>query len=77
VHALTIRLSDTIFATAQALARREGLSLNRLIQLAIVERARQATAGQMRQAYDLLADDAETAEVESLLAAQVEVLGDE
>jgi predicted transcriptional regulator len=74
MHALTVRLPEGLYRTAKGLAEKEGISLNRHIQEAIAEKSRQATERQLREAYEILADDAEGSDVEGLLAAQAEAL---
>ncbi len=74
MHALTLRLPDPVYQAAKQLAAREGLSLNKLIQEAISERARHSTDQRLRDAYAILAEDAEEADVEKFLAVQAEAL---
>ncbi len=76
-HALTIRLPETIYQAAKKLAQKKGISLNRLVQDAIVQQAERSTEQRLKAAYDLLAEDSETYEVEQLLAVQAETLLDE
>ena len=74
MHAVTVRLQDTVYSSARQLAEREGLSLEQLIEAAITERASRPSDTTLQQAYEILAEDAETAEVEGLMAVQAETL---
>lgn len=76
-HALTIRLPNSLYQAAKRMADRSGISINRLVQEALAEKAEESLKHRLRKAYDLLAEDAEEADVESLLAVQAEVLLDE
>jgi len=73
---LTVRLPDPVYKAARRLAKREGISINRLVADAIGERARAATIKRLQSAYDVLADDAEAADVEPLMGMQIEALLD-
>ena len=73
-HALTVRLSGSVYRTAKRLARAEGVSINALVSAAITEKARRAAAKRLSRAYDLLSEDAAEANLEGLLEAQVEAL---
>jgi arginine/ornithine N-succinyltransferase beta subunit len=55
-------------------AEREGLSLEQLIEAAITERPSRPSETTLQQAYEILAEDTETAEVEGLMAVQAETL---
>ena len=70
-HALTVRLPDRIYRAARNMADRNGISINRLVQEAIVEKAGKGMKDRLKQAYDLLADDAS---VEDAFPVQVEAL---
>lgn len=74
MHAVTVKLQDTIYSSARQLAEREGLSLEQLIEAAITERTSRPSDTTLQQAYEILAEDAETEEVEELMAAQAETL---
>ena len=76
-HALTVRLPETVYKTAKRLAKLEGVSVNALVREAISDRARRSAVRRLASAYELLGRDASEAEVESLLAAQVETLLDD
>jgi len=73
-HALTVRLSGSVYRTAKRLARAEGVSINSLVSAAVADRARRAAARRLSRAYDLLGEDTAEANVEGLLEAQVEAL---
>ena len=75
-HALTVRLSGSIYRSAKRLARAEGVSINTLISAAVADRARRAATKRLSRAYDLLGEDSAEANVEGLLEAQVEALLD-
>ena len=70
-HALTVRLPDRIYRAARNMADRNGISINRLVQEAIAEKAGKGMKDRLMQAYDLLADDAS---VEDALPVQAEAL---
>jgi hypothetical protein len=55
-------------------AEREGLSLEQLIEAAITEKASRPSDTALQQAYETLAEDPETAEVEGLMTVQAETL---
>ena len=73
-HALTVRLPDPIYRAARTMASRRGISLNRLVQEAIAEKAEQSVAESLQRAYDLLAADPTEADIESSFAIQAEAL---
>ncbi|HYV41518.1 MAG TPA: hypothetical protein VEO02_06975 [Thermoanaerobaculia bacterium] len=73
-HALTVRLSGSVYRTAKRLARTEGVSINALVSAAVTDRARRAAARRLSRAYDLLGEDMAEANVEGLLEVQVEAL---
>jgi predicted DNA-binding ribbon-helix-helix protein len=73
-HALTVRLPDPIYRAARTMASRRGISLNRLVQEAIAEKAEQSVAERLQHAYDLLAADPTEADIESSFAIQAEAL---
>ncbi len=73
-HALTVRLSGSVYRTAKRLARTEGVSINALVSAAITDRARRAAAKRLSRAYDFLGEDMAEANVEGLLEVQVEAL---
>lgn len=73
-HALTIRLPESSYQAAKKLAARQGISLNRLVQEAITEKALESLEQRLSRAYDLLADDAEETDVERAFAVQAEAL---
>jgi predicted DNA-binding ribbon-helix-helix protein len=74
MHAVTVRLQDTVYSSARQLAEREGLSLEQLIEKTLAERASRPSDATLQQAYEILAEDAEAAEVEGLMAVQAETL---
>jgi len=76
-HALTIRLPEPLYQAARRLAESRGVSVNRLVQEAIAELSRHSTSERLSAAYDILAEDRETYDVEKLLAVQAEALLDE
>ena len=73
-HALTVRLPEGVYRAARNMADRRGISLNRLIQEAIAEKAEKSVEERLHQAYDLLAADSAGEEVESFFAIQAEAL---
>jgi hypothetical protein len=73
-HALTVRLSGSVYRTAKRLARAEGVSINALVSAAVADRARRTAARRLSRAYDLLGGDMAEANVEGLLEVQVEAL---
>lgn len=75
-HTLTVRLPAGVYKAAKRLAEREGVSLNRIVQDALAEKAERSVTARVRKAYDVLAGDAAGADVENLLAVQAEVLLD-
>lgn len=75
-HALTIRLPDSVYQAAKKLATRQGISLNRLVQDAISEKAVESLEKRLSRAYDLLAEDADEADVDRTFAVQAEALLD-
>lgn len=73
-HALTVRLPDQVYRAARNMADRRGISINRLVQEAIAEKAEKSVEERLSRAYDILAQDAAEADVESLFAIQAEAL---
>lgn len=73
-HALTVRLPDNVYLAARNMAERRGISINRLVQEAIAEKAEKSVEERLRQAYDMLAIDSEATEVENSFAIQAEAL---
>ena len=76
-HALTVRLPDPVYRAARNMADRRGISINRLVQEAIAEKAKKSVEERLSQAYDLLAEDFAETDVESSFAIQAEALLDE
>lgn len=76
-HTLSVRLPDTLYRAARNMADRRGISLNRLVQEALAEKAEQAVRERLERAYDVLAEDAEQADVEKYVAVQAEALLDD
>ncbi len=75
-HALTVRMPDQVYRAAKSMARRRGISMNKLVQEALAEKAERASQDRLKRAYDLLAEDAEEADVEQFVAVQAEALLD-
>jgi hypothetical protein len=73
-HALTVRLPDQVYRAARNMADRRGISINRLVQEAIAEKAEKSVEERLSRAYDMLAEDPMEADVESLFAIQAEAL---
>jgi predicted DNA-binding ribbon-helix-helix protein len=77
IHSLSVRLPKPVYRAARRLAKEQGISINRLIQEAIAERARSAVAARLREAYDALAKSPSETDVERFLAIQAEATLDE
>lgn len=77
VYAFTVRLPEPVYKAARRIAKRQGISLNRLIQKAIAGQARSATSARLSAAYEVLASDRSEADVSSLLAVQAEAILDD
>jgi hypothetical protein len=75
-HPFTVRLPDSVYRAALKLAKREGVSLNRLVIQALGERARTSTANRLAAAYEALGQDDAEADVEVFLGIQAEALLD-
>jgi hypothetical protein len=73
-HALTVRLPDHVYQAARNMAGRRGISINRLVQEAIAEKAEKSVEERLSRAYDLLAMDSEEADIENSFAIQAEAL---
>jgi hypothetical protein len=73
-HALTVRLPEHVYRAARNMADNRGISINRLIQEALAEKAEVSVGERLRRAYDLLAEDPSGADVESAFAIQAEAL---
>jgi predicted DNA-binding ribbon-helix-helix protein len=73
-HALTVRLPDHVYQAARNMAGRRGISINRLVQEAIAEKAEKSMEERLSRAYDLLAVDSEEADIENSFAIQAEAL---
>ncbi len=76
-HALTVRLPDSVYRAARNMADRRGISMNRLVQEAIAEKAEKSVEERLSRAYDMLAEDSTEADVEKSFAIQAEALLDE
>ncbi len=74
LHTLTIRLPDRIYRAARNMADRHGISLNRLVQETLAERAGKSVEARLKRSYDLLADDARESDVEDALPVQAEAI---
>ena len=75
-HALTLRIPDTIYQAAKNIAARRGMSLNKLVQEAITEKAAQSMENRLKRAYDLLATDSSGEGIEEAFLLQAEALLD-
>lgn len=75
-HALTVRLPDQIYRAARNMAERRGISINRLVQEAIAEKAKTSLEERLSRAYDVLAEDSSEADVEHAFAVQAEAILD-
>jgi len=73
-HALTVRLPDPVYRAARNMASRRGISMNRLVQEAIAEKAATSVSERLKQAYEVLAANPEDSDVEGLFAIQAEAL---
>ncbi|MHC4670945.1 MAG: hypothetical protein ACYTBZ_00550 [Planctomycetota bacterium] len=69
-----MRLSEKVYKAAKNIASRRGISINRLVQEAIAEKADKALETRLKKAYDLLAEDQEESDAEVFFAAQAEAL---
>jgi DNA polymerase III gamma/tau subunit len=76
-HALTVRLPDRVYRAARNMATREGISMNRLVQEAIAEKAEKSVKDRLEKAYDVLATSSAEDDIEDLFAIQAEALLDE
>jgi DNA polymerase III gamma/tau subunit len=76
-HALTVRLPDRVYRAARNMATREGISMNRLVQEAIAEKAEKSVKERLEKAYDILAASSTEDDIEDLFAIQAEALLDE
>ena len=73
-HALTVRLPEDVYQAARNMADRRRISMNRLVQEALAEKAERSVEERLSSAYDMLAEDSAEADVESSFAIQVEAL---
>ena len=73
-HAMTIRLPERVWRAARKMAERRNISLNRLVQEALVQEAAAALQERLHCAYDTLAGDDD---LEDLLAVQAAALLDD
>ena len=73
-HALTVRLPDQVYRAARNMAVRRGISINRLVQQAISEKAGTSMKDRLARAYDVLADDPAETSVDDALALQAEAV---
>ena len=76
-HALTVRLPDPVYRAARNMADRRGISINRLVQEAIAEKAEKSVEERLSRAYDMLAAEPEEVDIEKSFAIQAEALLDE
>jgi len=76
-HALTVRLPDRVYRAARNMATRKGISMNRLVQEAIAEKAVKSVKERLKEAYDVLAAGPAEDDIEDLFAIQAEALLDE
>ena len=79
-HALTIRLPEAVYQAAKKMADRRGISMNRLVQEALTEKADDKAEKPdplgLAEAYDLLAEDAAECDAEGFFALQAEAILD-
>ena len=75
-HALTVRLPDQVYRAARNMAERRGISINRLVQEAIAEKAKASLEERLSRAYDALAEDSSEVDVEYAFAVQAEAILD-
>lgn len=73
-HALTVRLPEHVYQAARNMADNRGISINRLVQEAIAEKADETVEERLRRAYDLLAEDPMGTNIESVFAIQAEAI---
>ena len=73
-HALTVRLPGPVYQAARNMADRRGISINRLVQEAIAEKAEKSMEDRLKRAYDMLAMDSVEADLENSFAIQAEAL---
>lgn len=71
---LTIRLPNRLYEIARVIARRRNVSLNALVQKALEQIAKDEKEARLYEAFGLLGDHIQVAEVEFALPAQREVL---
>jgi predicted DNA-binding ribbon-helix-helix protein len=74
---LTVRLPDPVYQAARNMAERRGISINRLVQEAIAEKAKTSLEERLSRAYDMLAEDSAETDVEHAFAIQAEALLDD
>lgn len=70
----TVRLPGPLYDASATLASEQGISLNELVRQALERVARQAEEGRLYEAFGLLGEDAEEADVDFALPAQSEVV---
>ena len=70
----TVRLSDDLYETARAVARRRELSLNALVQEGLEVLAKQEEDTKLYHAFGMLGEDVNDTDVEFALIAQREVV---
>jgi len=73
-HALTVRLPQKLYLAAKNIAHRRGISVNRLVQEAIAEKAEKSLQDRLRKAYSVLAEDISETDIEKFFAVQAEAL---
>ena len=76
-HALTVRLPESVYRAARNMADRRGISMNRLVQEAIAEKAEKSVEERLSRAYDMLAEDTAETDIEKSFAIQAEALLDD
>ncbi len=74
---LTVRLPEDLYRNTAEVARKRGVSLNRLVQESLAQIIRDAHAAELYDAFSLVGEDAEETNVEFALQAQWEVVTDE
>ncbi len=73
-RAITVRLPETVYRSASEMARRNRLSLNRLIQRSVEAAVKEEEQRRLREAFTLVGRDMQESDVEFAHAAQAEVV---
>ncbi|MHB9132008.1 MAG: hypothetical protein ACYDBB_13110 [Armatimonadota bacterium] len=74
MKALTIRLSDSLYAQSRELAKKRHISVNALIQQSLEEFAHSEKERMLYDAFTLVGEETREANAEYALPAQSEVL---